>query len=205
MRLETKLQQTLTAQYPNDEELRGSTIFVDEGCVLPPDWPAILARHEARVVTEVYKASVFVAMQPWMPNCALIKLAVRLNGGLLLTPDVLSGPSGACARYEAALKTKRIIWVSDAFRTSHQHEWHVLLEAMVAYPHRKWKLLPNPQAYAAEKVKAQAAKRSAEVLALLAVSEFNRNTLPHVFDFHGFLRFIEKRDVAHTSFGICEM
>ena len=121
-----------------------------------------------------------------------------------MTPSVLCGTNGACVKYDAALATKRILWVSACFRESNPGIWLLILEAMSCHAN-KWKLLDAPEAYAGAKVNAIKGNRSAEVLALVTADEAVANPLPHVFVAHTFLDFIKKRDVDRTSLGLTDL
>ena len=50
--------------------------------------------------------------------------------------------------------------------------------------------------------RAMAAKRSAEVLALITVAEATGETVPHAFDAANFLAFIVRKDAARTCLGL---
>ena len=147
---------------PTTSELTGIKCFVDDSIHLPDaiGWLASLYNDQhGKKVDNVWEATVFISKNPRAPANKLVTFAAILQGAWVITPEVLLGNgSAACVKYLPALNTKRFIWASPKFRTTHPMEWRVLLEILNLNKTSKWHMLSSPQRWAAEKVKADATK-----------------------------------------------
>ena len=189
------------ADPPKPEEMHKSCIYV----VAPANDRTLLeavARHEARIVKDVWLATMFIAGNPFDPG-QIVTLAAVLRGAWVLTPSTFAGSSQTALKYLSAFKVRRRIWFSDAFRAEHVMLWRVVLELLKVCTHN-WELLPGPQAWATARAHAEKKKQPASVLAVVATSE-PHNAKTHVFQPNEFIAFITICDRARTSLGLAGM
>ena len=97
----------LASQLPSDAELQRATVFVESGTPLPSNWLWVLARYEARAVTPVHAADLFVVKNPWSVTDTLVAWASALGGAWLVTPEVLEHGRGTALRRLSAFATLR--------------------------------------------------------------------------------------------------
>ena len=90
----------------------GSTLFFEEGCWAPCLQDA-LAEHGWRRVNDKCAADVQVAMDATAPHW-MSRLVACLIGGVVCTPLLFerSRSRGPVVAYQAALRTKRYLWIS---------------------------------------------------------------------------------------------
>ena len=197
-----RLDATIKACPPTATELHGCAVCLD---VNPPaELTLWLARRRACISRQMHTARVFITANPWAPDDDRLRWAARLLGGWIMAPDVYMGQAtGPCLRFYPAFTTKRQLWVSSAFRAAFPSHWLLLLECLKMGT-SKWALIGTAQEFARAKAHATAAKRSAEVLALLTADEATAQNMQkeHVFGPCEFLAFIEKKDDARSSTGL---
>lgn len=182
----------LGSQLPTGADLQRAAVFVESGTSLPSNWQHVLARYEARAVTSLLDAKIFVVQNPWSVTDTLVAWASALGGAWLVTPGVLEHGRGAALKRPSALSTPRRIWVDHPFREQHPRLWLLILE-MVNSRKAKWRFLASADAWAEAKAKAMQQARSAEVLALVGGSD-NVREQDHIFDASMFLNFITRSD-----------
>ena len=185
----------------------GSAIFVDDGLPLPQEWDVLLARRQLRQVRDLAAAAVLVAKDPWRPGGRCLSWAAALRGLWVASPAVLGGARGPALKHQRALRTRRHLWASAAFRESCPDIWATILEAMLAHDGPcNWSLLPSPEAWAVAKALAVEHSRSAEVLALLTEAEVGAMArTPHAFGPAGFLEFVARPDLEMSCLGLGRM
>jgi hypothetical protein len=195
---------------PVSQNLTGMVLHVDAStrACLPANWDACVAeRHGLEVGNaEVKRADAFIAKDPWHLQSSLVMWVAVLKGAWVLAPRVYSGElSGPALRLLPALKQKRQIWPSDEFKRLHLRLWVCILEVMSSAPQGEcqWTILPTAVEFATAKAKAEKSGNNASVLALVASAEASDwEPLRHVFSPVDFLKFITKKDVNRTSFGL---
>ena len=124
-----------------------------------------------------------------------------LTGAWVVTPAVFMGKKSAALKYERGIQTKRTVWVSKNFMQAYRQVWALMLEVLNVNKHH-WNILTDVSQYCTAKVKAQRARKDAEVLALVTPEEATTNALPHVFGPHEFLEFVRKLNQKRTTFGL---
>ena len=183
----------LSVAPPTAAELRGSQVFLD--APWSEDLQRAITARCSRVTASAHAATVFIATNPWKPNCRLTTLAAILLGAWVIPPETYINASGVALKYDSALATRRRVWVSAAARAAFPNTWLLLLELLAAHAGHKWSLLSSPEEFAAEKVRS---KGRAEVLALVTPTEAAAGIL-HVMPPKKFFNFIMKRNSERTS------
>ncbi len=165
-----------------------------------------LVSYQATVSVNVHEATVAITTNPWQPALQQLHWFARLIGAWVVAPTVYMGlASGPALKFMPSLQTKRSVWVSDNFKTSHPALWLLILELATRLGGDcKWKFLGSAHDFAASKARALARKQGATVVALVTDAEAATNPLQHVFDPEAFLSFVGKVDRARTSLGLGE-
>ncbi len=174
---------------------------------LPANWDACVAERHGLVVgnAEVHRADAFIAKNPWHQQSSLVMWVAVLKGAWIIAPRVYSGElSGPALKLLPALTQKRQIWASDDFQRLHPRLWVCILQVMsVALRGTcQWTFLRTAVDFATAKAAAEKADRNASVLALVTSAEASAQPLRHVFCPDDFLKFVTKKDVNRTSFGL---
>ena len=199
---------TLTAPPPPlPEELDGAAVHVDAGITLPTDWLLHVSRNQAHVMqeAEAHRARFFVTENPWAPTNVMVSWAACLTGAFVVTPAVyMRAAAGPSLKFNPALRTKRRLWASDAFRAECPRLWLLILEAMAYVQWGQWALISSAEDFAMAKVKAERGGRAAEVVALVSSAEAAAAAAAkqHVFDANAFLYFIMNVDNGRTTLGL---
>ena len=121
-----------------------------------------------------------------------------------MTPGTVARTNPVCRKFNPALRTKRRLFVSDAFKREEPGIWLLILEMLVSHEERatwRWDLLNDRASWARARVAAERGRRAAEVLALVSTGE-SAEGLPHVFSADGFMKFILKEDDARLTLGL---
>jgi hypothetical protein len=196
-RARTKYVNETTSTPPVHSDITNAHVFCDDGCDLPDSWHAA---YTTRMASDVYLASLFVAMDPRQPSNMLITLDAVLKGLWVVNPKVFEGPS---VKYMPALSTPRTIWSSPEFRATHSLPWLTILE-IVNRCSSKWTILATSEQWASAYVNAQQKGKPSTVLALVAPAEVDA-TIKHAFDLEGFIEFIANVDPQRGSLGLLHM
>ena len=133
----------------------------------------------------------------------LVEWAVRINGGAVVVPEVLTGNRpGPIVSYRAARAIRRSIFLSDRFRAAFPEETRVL-EACA----KQWKVLPDSASFEDTKRAAIKKKTNANVVGcfteveVAAASVLPADIIRHIFTRQGFLTFIEQVDFSLSNLG----
>ena len=114
---------------------------------------------------------------------------------------------GPAVLNKAAVRTRRFLFASPAFRAAFLPMWRAILEALAAdraaAGTTRWKLQTDVQDWVVSKIQAQSAGKGAEVIAVVSPAEAAGNAeREHVFAPEAFLSFIATVDPARTTLGL---
>ena len=126
----------LSVAPPTAAELRGSQVFLD--APWSEDLQRAITARCSRVTASAHAATVFIATNPWKPNCRLTTLAAILLGAWVIPPETYINASGVALKYDSALATRRRVWVSTAARAAFPNTWLLLLELLSAHAGHTW-------------------------------------------------------------------
>ena len=171
-------------------------MHVVAGTALPSNWHVCVASRHAPAVA-ANEAFAYICGNPWALPIELEWVAC-LVGAWIIHPSAYSGQQhGPFRKLQPALVTRRFVWVSDMWRSSHPLIWIAILESMHRASVCNWKLATSPEGWAY--AKARNGKPS-EAIALVDDTEFVDDKI-HVFNSDGFLKFITKCDNSRTCIG----
>ena len=146
---------------------------------------------------EAAEAQVIVTSQPSCRS-ATVTLAAGLNGGWIVTPDMVLRNEGFALKFRSQPATKRKIYISDA--AEHEHpECADLVRARVG---RSWTVIDDLEQFAAAKQKAINQKVSPSVVAFIGDNEAASFAgVAHAFSVDAFLEFFCKLDLESSCAG----
>ena len=137
---------------PTKDELHRARIMLDTGMSSSLE-SRDLSCHEALEVCDPWKATVFVAKTPWKVNNSMISWAAALLGVWIVTPASLRLELAPALKFTSALKTRRHIWMSAAFRREHILLTQLILECAHASSFKAWKFIDSAETFAALRVR----------------------------------------------------
>ena len=136
----------------------------------------------------------------------IVDVALRIQGGLATTPEVLLGVrNGPVVSFLAATHVKRKLWLSDRFI----HENREVVDCLRSAVHRddsKWTLIDSAEKF--EEIKAKTRSKPSSVLGLAtavetaAIRHAKPNMGKHVFVLGDFLLFVARLNQPHCRSGI---
>ncbi len=185
----------LTSQPPN---FRGLALCT-AGLQITAELAAAIAHWGAPQVQDVCDALVFIAADPWQVDLN-IQLVAMLRGGWVVTPSAYTRGHACACKFFQALRTKRLLWVSDGVKAAFVEVWRILHKLVEP----SWELLPSPQAYATAKARAEIQKRPATVIGLVTEAEHIPGE-KYLFTLADFTKFIGKTDMAGSLLGLGAM
>ena len=199
-----KYMEKVAASPPEASELINRQFYLDQDLErkLPAGWYAKLASMNGLVVGEPWRAEIFVSSDPRAPTNTLMTLAACLRGAWIIAPDVLLGKQGPSIKYKSSLVTRRQVFATPSFRSTHAVAWRMILEFVQSAPNR-WNMLPDVRKWANARALAESKKRPAEVLAIVAPAE--APGMKHCFVLEEFTEFITSVDLSKGSIGSLNM
>ena len=134
-----------------------------------------LARNRLRRVAQRVDARVFVVGDPAEPGNR-VKLCAALVGGLIVTSRCFLGGAGSGIKYNAALTTRRSLYISEGIRNSYPVNVNIIFAVMRAFDGCRWTLLDTHAAF----LRARGRKGSpSQTLGLMLACE--KAVAPHDF------------------------
>jgi len=207
-RINVRFRQTgqLTANPPTVAEMQGVTVCVDDDLALPSAWGHSVAGHQAMVVDRrgMHTANFFIVRNPWSPVNPLITWAAVLLGAWVTTEGVFAGrDSGPSLKYNAAIMSRRFLWVSTDMQAQWPALWLLILEVLSHVRRNRWTVLETAEAFVIQKARAMATNQSAQVIGMVTASEKQCNAagVSHVYTAEEFIAFITNDDAARTTLG----
>ncbi len=160
-----------------------------------PEMSQSVARQlgELGCLTEdLLKADVVFCKDPARPSPPAVMRAL-LAGCLVATPAALSAKTavGACTQYRSALKTRRKLYISDAFVDEHPDEAAVLVDALESPQGRSWAVLATAQQFFLELEASVKRNRLLETLALVSDQECTEDQFQGLGSVYSLRTFLE--------------
>ena len=155
---------------PRKAEWRGSKTFVADAA-----WIALLPSWSLPRTLHVWDASVHIVADPAaLQTKSLHCWAAVLRGCPLLTPGVLSGTHPQVSiKYHPALTTKRTLFISAGFRTTHRGVYDVVVHCVESLQSNAWTIVGSLAEF-----NRASAKKSVSALILATRAEKQVRTQP---------------------------
>ncbi len=141
---------------------------------------------------DLLKADVVFCKDPARPSPPAVMRAL-LAGCLVATPAALSAKTavGACTQYRSALKTRRKLYISDAFVDEHPDEAAVLVDALERPQGRSRAVLATAQQFFLELEASVKRSRFLETLALVSDQECTEDQFQGLGSVYSLRTFLE--------------
>ena len=194
---EQRMMKMVSQQCPPEENLRGLLVFVQSDADRSAAMDLAFDRRQWTLTVHLHEAQVIVTSQPSCRS-ATVTLAAGLNGGWIVTPDMVLRNEGFALKFRSQPATKRKIYISDA--AEHEHpECADLVRARVG---RSWTVIDDLEQFAAAKQKAINQKVSPSVVAFIGDNEAASFAgVAHAFSVDAFLEFFCKLDLESSCAG----
>ena len=128
------------------------------------------------------------------------KAIAGLNGAYIMMRSVLTKNSGVCLKIKDAVKTRRKVFLTDAFRTEHPAITAVVAQKACA----TWKLIDSIDGFAAAKNVAMRGNCSASVVAFIGSEEGHvyYESVTHCYGLVELINFLFCVDSAKSALSI---
>ena len=194
---ETRLKHIAGNQLPADDELSGKFAWLEDGIDLDRDLRDAFLRLQI-TLGDMSRASILLVQDPAILTDNT-KAIAGLNGAYIMMPSVLTKNSGVCLKIKDAVKTRRRVFLTDAFRTEHPAITAVVAQKACA----TWKLIDSIDGFAAAKNVAMRGNCSASVVAFIGSEEGHvYESVTHCYGLVELINFLFCVDSAKSALSI---
>ena len=133
--------------------------------------------------------------------------AAALRGSWVLEPAWAEGEAytGPVIKFRAAINTKRVLWISDAFAQAHPDVSNVL-QACSRLQGSRWTLIQDLETWLHAKQHLTSKRMSATAIAAVTAEEAaDYQDVPHVFDASSLYEFVSKVDKESSRLCVAQM
>ena len=196
---EARLKRLAGNHYPAEDELHGTFVWIEDGVVQTRTFRDALVRLNLSTTDEKGRANIFVVADAANVGDEL-KLHAGLNGAHVMMPSVLTDARGVSLKFKDATKTKRKIFMTEAF-VAENYDFAKSIQQKFG---QNWKALETIDAFALAKQSASKSNASASVIALIGSGEGDIfKTVRHCFaatEVIGFLSIVDHEQSALSIF-----
>ncbi|MCP4241590.1 MAG: hypothetical protein GY772_13595 [bacterium] len=160
-----------------------------------------LRAAECEVTADRAAAQAFILADPMQAGCRVQWCAV-LRGGVILTPSAVCDGHGAAIAYEAAIRLRRAVWLTDRFRAEHPTVTRILTALAFTPAASKWQELQTKEEFLAAFARAKRARQPATVC-LVKTTEDVLAAAARVYNVTSFFDHLAKLDAKRCWSGAC--
>lgn len=166
------------------------------------EWARLPCSRGLNFEARLEDGQVFVVTDAAAPG-QKIKWTVALQGGSVVDLQYFQtrGAAGVSFTYAAAVRTKRLVLLSEEFVQHHPGVADIIVTAM-GKSHSQWRILDTWEAFA-ERAERQTCVEGKLVVALALPQTVQQMDMKNIFTKASFFEFITKTRVACSQFGLC--
>jgi len=195
---EARTKRLATNRYPSEDELASKFVLIRDDVSQTRPLRDALVRLSASLTEDKGKATVFVVADAANLSDDF-KLHAGLNGAYVMMPSVLTDGRGVCLKFKDATKTKRKIFMTEAFKLENEAAAKSIEDKVGP----TWKALTTIDEFALAKQTATKNNASASVIACIGSGEGHIfATVKHCFKVGDLISFLSVVDHEQSALSI---